>query len=413
MNILIINQPPYNRGDESAHKGLIRSLIKQLPQAKIKVLYPNDFSESIRQYAVIHPNVEYTRSPIGYITHDVLFWRGLNLENLNIWKYRPRFCRIKEIYNWADYVVCAPGGICMGGFQDWNHLMHLKLAKALKKPLIYYGRSFGPFPIETERNRAFKRISIEMLNYFSFLSIRDRKTETLAEEFRVPYVTTVDSAFLDSPKVDIPYELKQNIGDNSYMVFVPNYLLWHYAYKNRISHETVMNFYSQVIDTIWQCNPDMNIVMLPQLFCGDKYALIDVQFFRELAELKNDNRIIVTADCYSSDIQQTIINGAKYVIGARYHSIVFAINQGVPCIALSYEHKIAGLLETLGKSEWCVDFTQTLDNEENQEKCLSEIRRLIPLMKPDNDIRDRAKQIANNCMDKFIEWINENGSSFK
>ena len=157
----------------------------------------------------------------------------------------------------------------------------------------------------------------------------------------------------------------------------------------------------------------MNIVMLPQLFCGDKYALNDVQFFRELAELKSDNRIIVTADCYSSDIQQSIIKEAKYVIGARYHSIVFSINQGVPCIALSYEHKIAGLLERLDKSEWCIDFTQTLDNEENQEKCLSEIRRLIPLMKPDNNVRNKAKQIVNNCMDKFIEWINKNESSFK
>ena len=412
MNILIINQPPYNRGDESAHKGLIRVLTQKIPQAKIKVLYSNDFIESIRQYAVIHSNVDYIRSPIGYIPHNILFWHGINLGKFNIWKYRPRFGRIKEIYNWADYIICAPGGICMGGFQDWNHLMHLKLAKALKKTLIYYGRSFGPFPTETESNREFKRLSIEMLNYFSFLSIRDRKTEMLAEELRVPYVSTVDSAFLDSPKVDIPYELKLIIGENPYMVFVPNYLLWHFAYKNRISHETVMSFYSQVIDTIWQCNPGMNVVMLPQLFCGDKYALIDVQFFRELAEIKSDNRIIVTADCYSSDIQQTIINGAKYVIGARYHSIVFAINQGVPCIALSYEHKIAGLLERLDKSEWCIDFTQTLDNEKNQEQCLSEIKRLIPLMMPDNDVRNKAKQIAYNCMDKFVEWINKNESSF-
>lgn len=413
MNILIINQPPYNRGDESAHKALLRSLISHYPNIQIRVLSFWGWGESNRQYSISDSRVKYiypSNNFFGYAR--VLYW-GLCKGYTCLWNLHPSFFELKKNYKWSDFVICAPGGICMGGFQDWNHVFYLKLAKFYSKPLVYYGRSFGPFPIETESNRAFKRISIEMLNYFSFLSIRDRKTEMLAEEIAVPYVSTVDSAFLDSPKVDIPYELKQNIGDNPYMVFVPNYLLWHYSYKNRISHETVMNFYIQVIDTIWQCNPEINIVMLPQLFCGDKYALNDVHFFRELAELKSDNRIIVTADCYSSDIQQSIINGAKYVIGARYHSIVFAINQGVPCIALSYEHKIAGLLETLGKSEWCVDFTQTLDKEENQEKCLSEIRRLIPLMKPDNDIRDRAKQIANNCMDKFVQWINKNESSFK
>lgn len=413
MNILIINQPPFNRGDESAHKGLIRTLVNKFPSAKIRVLYSKDLVESIRQYAVYSPNVDYLQSPISYIGHSVLYWHGINLEKFNLWKYRPLFMKIKEIYDWADCVLCAPGGICMGGFQDWNHLMHLKLAKTFNKPLVYYGRSFGPFPTETESHRTFKRISLEMLNYFSFLSIRDRKSEQLAEKLGVSYVSTVDSAFLDSPQVEIPYELKYVIGDKPYVVFVPNYLLWHYAYKDRIAHETVIDFYSKVIDTIWQCNPELNIVMLPQLFCANNYALSDVLLFRELAEKKNDKRVIVTADCYSSDIQQTIISGAKFVIGARYHSIVFAINQGVPCIALSYEHKIAGLLETLGKSEWCVDFTQTLDNEENQEKCLSEIKDIIPKLKPDVQVRDRAKQIAASCMDKFMEWINKNESSFK
>lgn len=413
MNILIINQPGYNRGDESAHKGLVRTLVMKLPQAKIKIMSSQWQSESIRQYTVKNENVEYITSTTSFHDYNLFLWHGINIDRYGLLKYRPSIYKLKKIYNWADIVICAPGGICMGGFQDWNHLMHLKLAKVFNKPLVYYGRSFGPFPTETKSNREFKRISLEMLNYFSFLSIRDRKSEQLAEELGISYISTVDSAFLDSPQVEIPYELKYVIGDKPYMVFVPNYLLWHYAYRNRISHDTVINFYSKVIETIWQCNPELNIIMLPQLFCANNYAFNDILLFRELAEKKNDKRIIVTADCYSSNIQQTIINSAKYVIGARYHSIVFAINQDVPCIALSYEHKITGLLETLGKSEWCIDFTQTLDNEENQEKCLSEIRRLIPLMKPDKNARLKAKQIAASCMNKFIEWINENESSFK
>lgn len=56
----------------------------------------------------------------------------------------------------ADLIICAPGGICMGGFQDWNHLFYLQLAKYARKPLAYYGRSFGPFPITTKSNRDFK-----------------------------------------------------------------------------------------------------------------------------------------------------------------------------------------------------------------------------------------------------------------
>lgn len=405
MNILIINQPQFNRGDESAHKGFVRALLSRMPEASIKVLYRSYEIESIRQYRVMDSRVEYIVEPSQQMLFYKFLNQGLRKNRTWLWRFHPTFLRYKSIFMWADWVVCAPGGICMGGFQDWWHLFFLKLAKFFRRPLAYYGRSFGPFPVETESNRKFKDLSLEMLNYFSFLSIRDRKTELLADELGLPYVSTVDSAFLDDAAVEIPYELKYEIGEKAYMVFVPNYLLWHYVYKGRIPHETVLAFYGRVIDEVWKSNPKLNIVMLPQLFCGREYALNDVELFRDLGKMKNDSRLIVVADCYSSDVQQSIIRNAKYVIGARYHSIVFAINQGVPCIALSYEHKIAGLLDTLQKADWCVDFVEALDSEENQAKCLQQIRETIPLLSDSNDIRIKAKTIAGNCMDMFIKKL--------
>lgn len=407
MNILIINQPPFNRGDESAHKGLVRTLLKRLPEAQIKIMHDSCLSESYRQYAVHDDRVEYFCEVQGCLKYPRFYNQDVYTNHTWLWKWHPTYRWYERVYKWADIVVCAPGGICMGGFQDWNHLYHLRLAQVFKRPLAYYGRSFGPFPTETERNREFKKISLEMLHYFSFLSIRDHKSELLADELKIPYISSIDSAFLDSPKVEIPYELKSVIGDKPYMVFVPNYLLWHYAYKGRISHDTVIQFYCKVMDEIWTANPEQNILMLPQLFCGREYALRDVDLFRELACVKNDRRIIVAADCYSSDIQQTLISKAKYVIGARYHSIVFALNQGVPCIALSYEHKMAGLLETLGKGEWCVEFSKTLDSEENQKECLRKIHQLIPTLSPDIEAQKKAKLIASETMDKFVAFLHD------
>ena len=39
MNILIINQPLNSRGDESAHKALVRSLLRDYPNVWITVLF--------------------------------------------------------------------------------------------------------------------------------------------------------------------------------------------------------------------------------------------------------------------------------------------------------------------------------------------------------------------------------------
>ncbi len=407
MNILIINQPPFNRGDESAHKALIRTLLKRLPNANFRVLTKFEWKESIRQYAVEDERVSYVFEPVSYLKLSGFINIGLQKNRKWLWKIHPMMNLYKVHYKWADLVLCAPGGICMGGFQKWDHIFMLHLAKFYDKPLAYYGRSFGPFPTETGHNRIFKKLSMEMLNYFSFLSIRDHKTELLANEIGIPYVSTVDTAFLDSPDVEIPYEIKKAIGKEPYMVFVPNYLLWHYAYKGRITHETIMNFYSKMMDLIWDIDKNMNIVMLPQIFGKDnQYELSDVQMFRDLAKLKNSPKVILTSDNYSSDIQQTIISGAKYVVGARYHSIVFAINQGVPCVALSYEHKIAGLLESLEKKEWCVNFNDTLDSVENQKKTLDEVREVILSLKPDKTLQSKAKAKASACMDSFVDFVN-------
>lgn len=404
MKILLINQPGGNRGDESAHKALLRSLLQRYPDCQIKVLANSlEVSESLKRYDIHDKRVSYIPCPSERRYYENFRDWGMYKGWIFIWNFHPTFWKLRTIYKWADVVVCAPGGICMGGFQDWNHLFRLKLAKWCKKPLAYYGRSFGPFPTKTDLNRRFKKNSLEMLKYFSFLSIRDRKTERLAEELNIPYISTVDSAFLDSPQIEIPSNLKDTIGDTPYMVFVPNYLLWHYAYKDRFSHQTIIDFYCQVIDEIWAANPNDNIVMLPQTFCGTDYAHRDIDLFKELANKKNDRRIIVVDDCYSSDIQQAIIHDAKYLIGGRYHSIVFALNQGVPCIALSYEHKMSGLLESLGKLEWCIDFGETLDSVEGQKRCLEKIRNLIPTMKADTFAKDKAKAIASHCMDKFVE----------
>ena len=49
MRILLIDQPLYNRGDESAFKGLIRNLIKVIPDIEITVLEINAHQAAINE----------------------------------------------------------------------------------------------------------------------------------------------------------------------------------------------------------------------------------------------------------------------------------------------------------------------------------------------------------------------------
>lgn len=407
MKILVINQPLNNRGDESAHKALIRTIVKEIPEAEITVLFEYDAnSDSVKQYSVLDSRVHYViHKPIiskGF--RKVSQW-GLKTGVHIVWHLHPGISSWLKYYKDTDFVLCAPGGINMGGFQSWYHLFNLYCAKIFNKPIAYYGRSIGPFPERTAANRKFKRISLELLHYFSYISIRDKKSEIEINKLGIPYYPVLDSAFLETPHVDIPVEILNQIGENPYVVFVPNILIWHYLYKGKATKEKVASFYISIMNCLFEFYSNYKIVMLPQTFNSELPEFNDVNFMRMISLIGQDKRVVVISDCYSSDIQQAIIAKSQLLVGARYHSIVFAINNGVPFLALSYEHKIMGLLETLKCEDRVIDISNVFDTELEMNNVLVNIRKQICSKFSYTEPRKEAKLLSNNGFSLFKELL--------
>ncbi len=404
MKLLIINQPLNNRGDESAHKGLLRAILSQKHSLEIECLFIGVPSETLKHYVVNDDRVKYIN--IQNTIKGWSFWGKFCLKYglQNLWVLHPTIKKVLKIYKEADWVVCAPGGISMGGFQNWPHLFSLYFAKKLGKNIAYYGRSFGPFPINTYSQRRYKKLSIDILRYFKYLSIRDKVTEKLARDLNLEFVSTVDSAFLDYPIAEISSEVQEKIKSEKYIVYVPNLLIWHYNYRGRVSKEAVMSFFTNMGKLLLESFPNHNIIMLPQTFNYNNY-MDDYIFFKELSNNIADKRIIVVSDQYSSDIQQCIIRGASCMVGARYHSVVFALNNNVPFVALSYEHKIAGLLEALGKEECMVDIVHSMDDVKSAKKSLEEFKYKLSVIGKDAKSQTEAKKIARHSLNVFLAQL--------
>lgn len=403
MKILIINQPLNNRGDESAHKALVRRLAKEYPNYEINVLFEKSANEdSIKQFSIEAPNVHYIHcSPYISKGFRKISEFGLKHRMYFLWFLHPGIRKWLQYFKDTDFVICAPGGINMGGFQSWYHLFNLYCAKLFNKPIAYYGRSIGPFPMKTADNRLFKKISVELLKYFKYISLRDKKSEQEADKLGIPYISVVDTAFLDSPHNEVPLQVAKQIGNNPYFVFVPNSLIWHFAYKNKATKNDVIQFYTHLLKEVFKKYPNSKAVMLPQLFNGNSYLSNDVLFMRDIAKNFSSEQVIVIDDIYSSDIQQSIISKSILVIGARYHSIVFAINNGVPFIALSYEHKMEGLLDTLAMKHFMVDITHLFDNRDAQVQAIEKIMAMLPIKSYDKQSTIFAKNIAENGFEKL------------
>ena len=422
----MINQPLNNRGDESAHRALVRRILKEIPNAKIRVFFIGEKKDSVRQFRIEDERVTYvsylsqscTKNKFKYFFYDrLIVWNAFfkyvsfcYLKNVTcLWWFNPLIWPLLVAIFRSDFVVNAPGGICMGGFQVWHHIAYLKMAKVLHKDIYYYGRSIGPFPEKTVSNRRFKEESFKLLRYFKFLSLRDEKSESIACQYKIPYVPTVDSAFLDIPNSGVPQNLVECIGDD-YIVFVPNVLRWHYAYKN-VPKERIDNMFIKMHDALHSAFPKANIVMLPQTFNYDDPLFNDVNYFHELKSmLGNPSYIKVIADIYSSDVQQQIIAKSKLIVGARYHSIVFAINNKTPFISLSYEHKMEGLLNIIGGKESMIDISD-LSSDEKVNDIMREFSSILSDRNSKNNaacLYNKAMNIANSCFSAFYKSIKNN-----
>ncbi|MDZ8117324.1 polysaccharide pyruvyl transferase family protein [Pontiella agarivorans] len=410
-HIVIINQPINNRGDQAAHKSFVE-LLRQRGH-RITVLFFGHAKYYAHFYQGVE-GVEYLCIPSRFgqlrIQKKIEKKTALNaVFNL----VSPMMRQGARILHDADFVVCAPGGVCMGAYQSWRHVNLMLLALRVNPFVSIWGRSIGPFPAQTKCQKRFAKISLSILRRVDFISLRDKKSQGISTELDVSFTPTIDTAFATVPEVGLPVELKY-LKDKQYWVFVPNKLYaWHPDFKD-IEPERMDQLYISIMDYIDRLG--MKIVMLPQLFhCGDKG---DVHYFYQLAErVSLKNEIEVIDEVYDSDVQQAIIRNADGLVGARYHSIVFAINNLTPFVCLSYEHKMhetLGLLNLKGSS---VELREALNSEES-------MRSIFDLM---NSIhadqggckaqlskkRDEAQQIVKNAYEQFEMYIQSEVSGDK
>lgn len=408
MHLLIIEQPLNNRGDEAAHRGMISALLKKYATIHITVLfYYGQQQQAIEYFRVNSDRVDYINLKTKnrrFISarHFIRLIMMLNLPSLLY--FIPIIKQVLRYYQKADVILCAPGGMNLGGFQDWTHAAFLHLAVHTKKPVIYFARSIGPFAENTYLEKMFKKQSLKLLNCFSYISLRDNKSQEIARQLNIKFIPTVDSAFLSTPNINLPEIIASKL-EVSYIVVVPNSLTWHKDFKN-LPYDFVKEFWCKLIDILLIKYSNVQIVMLPQTIGYSKMLADGFIYFNEIKQLTaQPERIFVLDEQYGSDIQQMIIKKAEFLIGARYHSVIFAINQKVPFISLSYEHKMTGVLNSLSLQQNEILIQKILNNIYTKKQTLENgVQSVIDKINFEDDITDRsilANSIATQALQKL------------
>lgn len=407
LNILVLHAHWNNRGDEAAIRAMIDSLRSKLPikNMKIMILTKNltFFPYEDIEILDLFPSWERKISSILSCSVDI-FCTLITFGRLAFTKQGKKF--VKAV-NEADIVIHAPGGPSIGdlysgkfGHFEFFYLYRLLISILKGKPIFFYAPSMGPF---SGKLRNFIRKFV--LKKASAIILREEiSSKYLKEQLGLDSYVTIDSAFQN----DIPEDYISrytniseilNIIENEKVVGMTIIdLKRHPVYRNGLS-EKIMHSLSSVIKYL--VGKGYFILLIPQLF-GE---VEDISLFEDIREL-NEEKIFILPSNMDSYAQQVIISKLFCVISMRYHPNIFAAKENIPFICISYEHKMEGFMEKLGRTDLMIKVeeistSKIIDKFTYLEENYSIIKEQLKKQTP--QLKDESKKTTEIIIEK-LTW---------
>ena len=227
------------------------------------------------------------------------------------------------------------------------------LALLMGKPLVLLPQSIGPLHDDFQR-----RAARWVVCHAALTCVRERRSLDLLQQLgcaqralRLP-----DMAF-GAPSGTSPAQaLLDHAGRSATApafrvgMTVLNWSGQNFTFTGQETYEDAM---LGCIDTLTAQGGE--VVLFAQC-CGPSAAEDDRHVGARLrARASMPDRVLLIAEPLPPPALQAAYGQMDYFIGTRMHSVILALNAGVPALAIGYLHKTSGVLEELGMADRCYD----------------------------------------------------------
>lgn len=70
--------------------------------------------------------------------------------------------------------------------------------------------------------------------------------------------------------------------------------------------------------------------------------------------MRQKNRAVYLDGSYDYQTLLSIYANLDFLIGTRFHSVIFSLTAEVPTLVIAYEHKADGIMKDLGLDKWVI-----------------------------------------------------------
>ncbi len=253
----------------------------------------------------------------------------------------------------SDIIIVCGGGF-LGGkkFDSLEHLYQIYINTKFGKPVYLMGTSIEPI-----KNNIIKYFTEKVLKRLDYIFAREKITEEYLSQFipKENYVLIPDMAFmLKNSNINFPFINELNKKSNILIGITvrnwnfPNAVNKGKAKENYIEQiKRFMEYYIKRKKAIF--------VFVPQVIVS--YAS-DTDIAREIKErLSEESKksFIIRDDDWSPMEIKTLISKFDYFVGTRMHSNIFATSMYIPTLAIAYEKKTNGIMETVEQQNYVLE----------------------------------------------------------
>lgn len=382
LNILITHvYSRDNNGDAAILSVLIGELRRVIPNARIVVSTMEDVEafpdfQGVRQIAspilTAFSKQRNIASNTFHVARSVLLsalWpMGFRFRSrLWSWMALPAERLFLDELQRADIVVPVGGGYLLSperGIYEFVRLVlllqPLYVANKIGKTVVLYAQSIGPFVTRPQRF-----IAGRILRGCSYINVREEMSLATLKLLRIQDPDTFqlasDPAFLLDNYIapeNLPREIAKRLKANKQKLVGITARRWLKGEEYGQYIEDMARAADQIIE-----EHKLQIVFIPQVSVtalNDDDRVVQSEIYRLM---RHQESAFLIEEKLTYGQSYHIFQQLDYLIGTRFHSVIFALTANVPSIAIGYEYKTEGIMKGFNLSNWVIPIQEVTTNK--------------------------------------------------
>ncbi len=353
----------HNKGDAALLSVLLGDIKRVFDNPQITILTmdsakENDVFEGVKvKSSFMHyasdrsKNLILRTTSAFFIASSTLLWAVVYRVSKRDLPLPKHLREIAHLYRDADIIIPVGGGYVRSkvGITETSVLFFIihpfLLASIIQKQTICYTQSIGPFG-----NLLQEIIAKFGIKRVTGVIAREEISLNLLKKWKIKNIfLSVDSGFAFKSNVKKDLRLEFNLPATEMLVGI-TVRNW-FTPRKQASYEKIM---ARLADYIVE-HHHATVIFIPQVTVDSRMDDDRESSKRVHGYMKEKDKAIVLNDYYHHETIKAMYGSLNYLVGVRFHSVIFALTSIVPSIAIGYEHKTRGIMTDLGLEKWVIE----------------------------------------------------------